>query len=163
MKLSRILFIALAGCILSEVEINAQLTKPVRPSVKRRARKSELRCAPRKIFRGDSLKLTMAVPHGGDLAIIAPGGDYFLISFWQPDKTSARQPLFDWEEFKSRKQLAFDTSRLKVQPWVAGRDEKELVFNKTGWYRVRLSENLETDDGTPVSECRVYYDKAKRR
>jgi hypothetical protein len=163
MKLSRILFIVLLGCTLSHVEANAQLTKPVRPQGKRRAWKSELSCAPRKIFRGDSLKLKMSVPHGGDLAIIAPGGDYFLISFWQPDKTAARQPLFDWEEFKSKRQLTFDTSRLKVQPWMAGRDENELVFTKTGWYRVRLSENLETDDGTPVSECRVYYVNAKRR
>lgn len=163
MKLSRMLFIVLLGCTLSHIEINAQLTKPVRPHGKRRVWKNELSCAPRKIFRGDSLKLKMSVPHGGDLAIVAPGGDYFLISFWQPDKTAARQPLFDWEEFKSKRQLVFDTSRLKVQPWMAGRDENEPVFTKTGWYRVRLSENLETDDGTPVSECRVYYVNAKRR
>ncbi|HLL73372.1 MAG TPA: hypothetical protein VK363_18175 [Pyrinomonadaceae bacterium] len=109
------------------------------------------------------MRLNMSVPHGGDLAVIAPGGDYFFLSFWQPDKTDARQSLFDWEAFKSRRQLTLDTARLKTKPYIAGRDEPELVFNRTGWYRVRLSENLETDDGTPVSECRVYYVNAKRR
>jgi len=162
MRLSRILFLILVCCMLSEIESNAQLTKPVR-TAGRSARKSRLSCAPRKLFRGDSLRLNMSVPHGGDLAVIAPGGDYFFLSFWQPDKTDARQSLFDWEAFKSRRQLTLDTARLKTKPYIAGRDEPELVFNRTGWYRVRLSENLETDDGTPVSECRVYYVNAKRR
>ncbi|HEY0100514.1 MAG TPA: hypothetical protein VGB76_16330 [Pyrinomonadaceae bacterium] len=163
MKLSRILFLLLLGCILSEIETGAQATKPVRPPGRGGMWKSRLGCAPRKLFRGDSLRLTMSVPHGGDLAIVAPGDGYFLLSFWQPDKTDARQSLFDWEAFKSRRQLTLDTARLKAKPWVAGRDEPEPVFSRTGWYRVRLSENLETDDGTPVSECRVYYVNAKRR
>jgi hypothetical protein len=162
MKSSRLLFVLLVGFILADTQINAQQTKFVRPP-ERGMRKSRLSCAPRKLFRGDSLRLTMSVPHGGDLAIIAPGGDYFLLSFRQPDKTDARQSLFDWEAFKSRRQLTLDTARLKTKPYIAGRDEPEPVFTKTGWYRVRLSENLATDDGTPVSECRVYYVNAKRR
>lgn len=162
MKLSRILFLLLVSFILAEREGNAQQAEPVRPP-ERGMRKGRLSCAPRKVFRGDSLRLTMSVPHGGDLAVIAPGGDYFFLSFWQPDKTDAQQPIFDWEAFKSRRQLALDTARLKTKPYIAGRDEPELVFTRTGWYRVRLSENLATDDGTPVSECRVYYVNAKRR
>lgn len=163
MKLSRIFFLLLVSFILADRGSNAQQTKPVRPPERGGMRKSRLSCAPQKLFRGDSLRLTMSVPHGGDLAVVAPGGDYFFLSFWQPDKTDARQPLFDWEAFKSRRQLTLDTARLKTKPYIAGRDEPELVFTKTGWYRVRLSENLETDDGTPVSECRVYYVNAQRR
>jgi hypothetical protein len=36
-------------------------------------------------------------------------------------------------------------------------DGDELIFTKTGWYGIRISYNLETDDGTPVNECKVYY------
>lgn len=163
MKLSRIFFFLLVSFIFAGTEINAQTTKPVRPSERGGMRKARLSCAPRKLFRGDSLRLTMSAPHGGDLAVVAPGGDYFLLSFWQPDKTDAWQPIFDWEAFKRMRQLTLDTARLKTKPYIAGRDEPESVFTKTGWYRVRLSENLATDDGTPVSECRVYYVNAKRR
>jgi hypothetical protein len=153
MKLCRSIILSVVCFASTGATINAQTTKPVRSS----KRKATLRCSPKRLSRGSRLILDMSVPHGGDLAIVGPDRTFFFVSFWQPDRTSASQSTFDWEKFKSRKRLEIITSQLKATPWAAGRDEKELVFNRTGWYRVLLSENLETDDGTPFSECRVYY------
>ena len=71
-------------------------------------------------------------------------------------------PLMDPDKFMKVGQLELITDKTKARPWVYGRDKNELIFTRSGWYSVRLSENLQTDDGTPVYQCRVYYNHKPR-
>jgi hypothetical protein len=63
----------------------------------------------------------------------------------------------DWHAFANMDHLEIITDKTKVNPWDARIKGNQLVFTKTGTYEIRLSENLETDDGTPVEIEDVYY------
>jgi hypothetical protein len=104
----------------------------------------------------------MAVPHGGDLAVRAPDGTDFFVVYQAHDEGTGAAPLMDPDEFIKVGQLELITDKTKARPWVYGRDKNELIFTRSGWYSVRLSENLQTDDGTPVYQCRVYYSHKPR-
>lgn len=162
MKLGRALIPTLAFSLLLAGGASPQITKPVE-SHHQAGAKVTFKCSPARLYQGDTLTLDMSVPHGGDLAIVSPDRTFFFISFWQPDEAALPQSLFDWEGFRSTRRIKLDTTRLKVKPWARGSDAVETVFKRTGWYKVLLSENLETDDGTPVSECRVHYTNRRRK
>lgn len=122
----------------------------------------KITCSPRKLYRGDTLIITVSVPHGGDLAIIGPDGRFSFIVYYQPDKNSKQQPLINRERFQSMAELKLATDQIREMMWAADEKPNRLIFARTGWYEVRLSANLETDDGTPVAKCRIYYvDKRK--
>ena len=127
------------------------------------SRKAKLTCSPPKLFRGDTLSLEMAVPHGGDLAVRAPDGTDFFVVYQAHDEGPGAAPLMDPDKFMKVGQLELITDKTKARPWVYGRDKNELIFTRSGWYSVRLSENLQTDDGTPLYQCRVYYNHKPRR
>lgn len=139
----------------------AQTRKEIQPmaSIPRKAR---LKCSPQKLLRGDILTLDMATPHGGDLAVRAPDGTDFLIVYVENDEGPGAGSLMNPKEFINLSQLKLFTDKSKARPWVYGRDKNELIFTRPGWYQVRLSENLQTDDGTPVYQCRVYYSNKPR-
>ena len=126
------------------------------------SRKAKLTCSPSKLFRGDTLSLDMAVPHGGDLAVRAPDGTDFFVVYQAHDEGPGAASLMDPDKFMKVGQLELVTDKTKARPWVYGRDKNELIFTRSGWYSVRLSENLQTDDGTPVYQCRVYYNHKPR-
>lgn len=153
----KLFLIALLLSVLTPVAgLNAlgQHQKP-QPSAKDIARKVSLRCTPRKLWLGDTLTLSMSVPHGRDLAILAPGDKFFWLRSWEPndDATTAR-----WFAFAKVRQLKIVTTEAKGRVST----DDELIFTRTGWYRIRISYNLETDDGTPLNECRVYYAHRRR-
>jgi hypothetical protein len=120
--------------------------------------KTKFSCSPEKLFSGDTLTIDMSIPHGGDLAITDPDGKFFFVVY-QPDtseKSSMRQPFMKIETFKNLSQLKLPTT---LSATLMSKDGKgnQAVFTKTGWYKLLLSENLETDIGIPVYECKVYY------
>ena len=133
-----------------------------RGSVSNASRKVKLKCSPQKLFRGDTLTLEMTTPHGGDLAVRAPDGTDFLVVYWPQDKSPNTRSLMDPEEFKKLGQLNLITDKTKARPWEYGRNKNELIFTKTGWYAVRLSENLLSDDGAPLYQCKVYYNHGRK-
>jgi hypothetical protein len=143
------ILMALAG-----VRALAQNTKP-QPSPRDIARKVSLRCSPRNLWLGDTLTLNMSVPHGRDLAILGPDHKFFWLRSWEPndEATTAK-----WHAFETLRQLKLVTTEAKGRVSTAD----EPIFTKTGWYRIRVSYNLETDDGTPVSQCKVYYAHRRR-
>ncbi len=155
----RILVLTLCAVSVTASGLTAQTRKPGKANV---LRKGKLRCAPQKLFRGDTLTLEMATPHGGMLAVRAPDGTDFFVVYEPHNEGPASRPLMDAEKFMKLGQLKLVTDQTKAKPWVYGRDKNELIFTRTGWYAVRLSENLETDDGTPVYQCRVYYQHRSR-
>jgi len=140
--------------LLASVSVPGQQSKP-QPSARDIARKVSLRCSPSRLWLGDTLTLNMSVPHGRDLAILAPGDKFFWLRSWEPndEATTAK-----WYAFEKLRQLKIVTTEAKGRVST----DDELIFTKTGWYRVRISYNLETDDGTPVNQCRVYYTHRRR-
>lgn len=104
----------------------------------------------------------MATPHGGDLAVRAPDGTDFFVIYSPNEVGTGTRPLMDPERFMRLGQLKLVTDEIKARPWEYGREKTELIFTKTGWYEVRLSDNLMTDDGTPLYTCRVYYVHRRR-
>lgn len=128
----------------------------------RKPRTAKLKCSPAKLFKGDTVTLDMVTPHGGDLAVRAPDGTDFLVVFQPHNEGPDAQPLMEANEFMKLDQLKLVTNQTKARPWVYGRDKNELIFTRTGWYQFRLSENLLSDDGTPLYTCRVHYTNKPR-
>src|SRR5687767_2398131 len=131
-----------------------QHTKP-QPSARDIARKVSLRCSPTRLWQGDTLTLNMSVPHGRDLAILGPDNKFFWLRSWEPNDEATTA---SWYAFEKMKLFKIVTTEAKGR--VSTDDEP--IFTKTGWYRIRISYNLETDDGTPVKECKVYYTHRRR-
>jgi len=154
--MKRFLSALLLGILTSLAGVNAlgQDTKP-QPSDRDIRRKVSLRCSPRRLWLGDTLTLNMSVPHGRDLAVLAPGDRFFWLRSWEPndEATTAK-----WYAFEKLSQLKIVTTEAKGRVSTAD----EPIFTRTGWYRIRVSYNLETDDGTPVNECKVYYTHRRR-
>lgn len=139
---------------LAGVNTLGQDTKP-QPSARDISRKVSLRCSPTRLWLGDTLTLNMSVPHGRDLAILGPDNKFFWMRSWEPnDKATTAS----WYAFENVRQLKIVTTEAKGRVST----DDELIFTKTGWYRIRVSYNLETDDGTPVNECKVYYVHRRR-
>lgn len=154
--------ISTAASFFLAISLLPGLIAPEESLAQKPARKAKLKCSPQKLFRGDTLSLEMATPHGGDLAVRAPDGTDFFVVYIPNDDGPGSGPLMDQKEFVKLGQLRLITDKTKARPWVYGREKNELIFTKTGWYQVRLSENLQTDDGTPVFTCRVYYQHRQR-
>jgi hypothetical protein len=137
-----------------EVDVSAQSTKP-QPSPTDWIHTVSLKCSPRKLWLGDTLTLNMSVPHGRDLAVVSPDGKFFLLRSWEPNNPEA---IVQWYDFEKVKQLKLGTSNATGSVGTGD----EIIFSKTGWYKILISYNLETDDGTPFNECKVYYVHRRR-
>ena len=146
----------LLSALITLAGVNAlgQHTKP-QPSARDLTRRVSLRCSPRNLWRGDTLTLNMSVPHGRDLAILDPDNKFFWLRSWEPNDEATTA---SWYAFEKMKQFKIVTTEAKGR--VSTDDEP--IFTKTGWYRIRVSYNMETDDGTPVNQCRVYYTHRRR-
>lgn len=138
-------------CFIAPIasDVIAQDTKP-QPSAQDLKRKVTLQCAPRKLWLGDTLTIKLSVPHGRDLAILGPADKFFWLRSWEPQN---RESTAQWYAFEKQGELKLITS--EAQGVVS--QDSERIFTKTGWYKIRVSYNLETDDGTPMRECKVYF------
>ena len=155
MKLLLSALVLIGFTFLAEINAFAQSVKP-QPSARDVTRKVSLRCRPRKLWLGDTLTLNMSVPHGRDLAILRPDDKFFWLRSWEPND---REATAQWYAFEKVGQLKLVTGEAKGSV----SNGEELIFTKTGWYSIRISYNLETDDGTPFNECKVYYTHRRRR
>jgi hypothetical protein len=113
------------------------------------------------LFKGDTLTIKFKTPHSRDLGIITPDNKFFFLvyGFNDPKKPS----LVDWNEFADIDTLQIITDKTKANPWNASVTENQIIFTKTGSYEILLSENLETDDGTPFEIDTVYYINMSRK
>ena len=154
--LTLLIIILLAGVKSSAKDEQTQLSIS-EPGSRNAYLIEKITCSPRRLYRGDTLLITMSVPHGGDLAIVGPDDRFSFIVYFQPDKNSKQQPLINREKFQSMAQLKIATDQIREMMWAADEKPNRLIFTRTGWYEIRLGANLETDDGTPFARCRVYY------
>jgi hypothetical protein len=154
LTLSLIIFLAV---VKSSAKDEQSLFSILEPGSGNVSLNEKITCSPRKLYRGETLVITMPVPHGGDLAIVGPNKSFSFIVYYQPDKKSKQQPLINRETFETMAQLKLATDQAREMMWADDEKPSRLIFTRTGWYEVWLSANLETDDGTPVAKCRVYY------
>lgn len=107
------------------------------------------------LYKGDTLTINFKVPHHKELAIRTPKDTLFFVVYSNSDNGQAS--LVDWDKFANQKTLQIITNKTKANPWYASIKTNQLIFKETGNYQINLSENLETDDGTPVEIKNVYY------
>jgi hypothetical protein len=112
-----------------------------------------MHCAPATLGAADTLTLTMSVPHGRELSIQNPVGDFFQLVVVDPP-ASWGPMLMTSTEFRETAVVRLPAT-LRARPFVHGRDTTERVFALSGNYLVRMAEVLNTDDGTPVASCYV--------
>ena len=113
------------------------------------------------LYFGDTLTINFKVPHFKDLAITTPSDKFYFLIYFHSD--ADQSSIVDWDEFANHKTLAIITNETKANPWDARIKSNQLIFTETGVYEIRLSENLETDDGTPVEIRKVFYFDKKRQ
>jgi len=114
------------------------------------------KCLPTKLKVGDKLVLTMQTPHGGDLGLRTPKGDFFFLVFWPSTPAEAAQSLVPWETFKTMATLTIPIGTLKLVPWATNAPAR-FVFDEPGTYYVLMDENLESD-AAAHHVCRVHFD-----
>jgi len=115
----------------------------------------DFNCSPDRISDDEHLTLLMSVPHGGDLNIHDPEGNIFYVVY-DPGQ-DMDQSFVKREEFRGMAKLEINPAELRANSF---KGKYEIVFSKDGWYQLSLSENLETDDGTPSQHCKVYFSKS---
>jgi len=113
------------------------------------------------LYKGDTLEMKFKVPHSKDLAITTPDDNFFFIVYAQSEVE--KPSLVEWNTFATMDYLEVVTDKTKANLWDARVKENRIIFTKTGKYEIRLSENLETDDGTPVELKTVYYIHKRRK
>ncbi len=107
------------------------------------------------LYKGDTLTIHFKVPHYKDLAITKPNGDFMFLVFSAPEQN--HPSLVNWDDFENARTIKIITDKTKANPFNFNIKSNQLIFTETGLYNVKLSENLETDDGTPVEIRSVYY------
>jgi hypothetical protein len=136
----------------SAVELADSLIAQIRPTEEHSA---PLTCSST-ISMNDKLSLTMAAPHGSDLMIIRPdGGRYWVVWWASPNDTL--KPMVSYKEFGDMNVWTVPARAVLGTRSISGVTPLQPVFSMPGTYTVRLSKNLESDDGTPVHTCRVSY------
>lgn len=118
-------------------------------------------CYPDILYRDDTLYVKMAIPHPEQLAVLDPDSLWFDL---QPAQSLA-QPLIPHEEFRRLSHFQIIPAQTKGIRWVDGKPESLLIFTKTGFYRIYLGDNLETEfENALVFESKIYYiDKVKEK
>lgn len=111
------------------------------------------------IFKDESLIIKFKTPHNKDFAINSPTGEFFFVVYSGSDKNMPS--LYDWDEFANIDYIELNTESTKANPWNAKYSENQLIFKETGWYKIRLSDNLETEDPYVETDS-VYFVDAYR-
>lgn len=117
-----------------------------------------LRCAPQVARDGDTVVLSMAVPHPTELAVRHPDGTVFFLVYERTDSLPLGwKPIHPKKSFGDLHELRLKVSEATGTPWVSGRDVNERIFSKSGDYEFILTDVLETDADYPTFRCKVRY------
>ncbi len=128
-----------------------------RPSESVKKDADQIACSPRILKLGDTLTVKLSLPHGEDFVIVSPDEHEWWLSSTDNYHDKWHETPFRASEFGNLSKIKLDISQLKVMPFVYGKTEPELVFSKPGRYRIVVSENFATDDGTPSYSCFVEF------
>ncbi len=120
-----------------------------------------LQCRPSVLSPTDTLVISISGPAGGEMSIESPRGVFFQLVSESPQPNMGPQ-LMTASELRAARELRLSIEGLRGLPYVYGATQSESVFGVPGEYRVRISERLNTDDGTPVAACVVSLRVAPR-
>jgi hypothetical protein len=109
---------------------------------------NNLKCSPFKLKSGDTLTISMTVPHEKELAIVDPDGAYFLLSYDSKIKilNSSQFSIYNFDHFDTVKTIKLDVSTAEGSPYTAGKKNNEKIFVKPGRYKILLSSDLHSED-----------------
>ena len=118
-----------------------------------------LSCSSDTLYQGDTLTISMSVPHPKHLSIINPDRIHYYVVWWQlePKQDDNRVSLLNPKEFTQIETLKIITDQTKASFRYHGSKDNEIVFTKTGEYTVLMVDQLSTDREQPRYTCTVYY------
>jgi hypothetical protein len=121
-----------------------------------------LRCAPQSFAPGDTLTLTMRVPHGDYLTVTPPDGPTHFIVYPQWGNPRRRFSLIQSDDFKRVSTLRLP-SDVRAIARVINRDTiPEPVFATPGKYILRMGEDFEGDYGNVAHTCLLNFDSPRK-
>lgn len=116
-------------------------------------------CTPNKIYKGETVTVTLKTPHGIYSAIRRLKDDKWF--FLYGDKNN--NPVWNDKSFTELSEIKIDTSSAYNSTNVDVGETSEKIFNKTGAYRIMVSnEDFGQDDPPWTGMCEVFYVNEKR-
>lgn len=117
---------------------------------------SALECRPGTVRSGDTLTVDVPQRFARELSIESPRGVFFNLVSVSEDPANG-PPLMSSDSLQALRQLRLSVAGLSGRPYVYGATGVERIFSVAGTYRIRMSERLGTDDGTPVATCEARF------
>jgi hypothetical protein len=121
---------------------------------------SPVTCSPAEVHAGDTVTIKTNKPFRY-LAFKAPGKqgqtEMLVYPIYQGSAEDSAGLLMNSEAFSKGRSASVDVSKAKFRKAGATGPATNVVFDKPGTYTFMVSENMETDDGTPTYECKVKY------
>ena len=142
---------SLVSTVIVLVLIFPGLTQAQQPLRKRNV----LNCAPSVVARDETLMLSLAIPHPGEVAVLAPDGTWYLLVYEPDNGIRVGPPLVDKKEFSKMKELRFVISQAVGVPLVVGHLPIEKIFTKSGVYTILLADSVASDQPQETYRCRV--------
>jgi hypothetical protein len=129
-------------------------------SARSQPRQGTLACTPTNLRPNQPLTVNLPEKHGTDFAIVDPKNRYFFISF-RPDASAPNfRPIIPEQVFRAQRTLVIDPKTAKGVPWVTGGSGAPAkIFERSGVYRLLLSEALETEDPVLDGWCEVQFSR----
>lgn len=109
-------------------------------------------------FMDDSIIIHLSVPHPKELAVKTPSGGFFYLVYPKDLPTIPQaKALYSISDFQKVDKLVFYPSKSKGNPHDVQFKGNQLIFKKSGTYELLMSDNLSTDDGTPIEKLIIHY------
>lgn len=117
---------------------------------------SPVTCSPAEVHPGDTLTVTTTQPFQY-LAFKTPAKGVRMEQIVYPAPEDPSTVMMDGEAFSKKRSIGIDVAKAKFTRPGAKASTAAPIFDKAGMYTFLVSENMETDDGTPVYSCKVKY------
>jgi hypothetical protein len=119
---------------------------------------TNLGCAPKVLRPGDTLTIRLPLPHGGELGVWNPKGEFQFIAY-RKDTDNAPLPPIDFDNFRKQTEVQLVIATAKGVPVRDGFEQPELLFSAPGRYHFLVSDNLETENPPGLLKCSVRYQR----
>ena len=125
----------------------------------------KMRCTPKVLHSGDTLKITLPFPHGQYFDVFGPGGR----EFWLAE--GADKEIIPRETFRQMRSIELSVSQAEGMTSVSRHQEVSMregirivsdigpakIFVRPGRYILKVGQDLETDDGFFNGSCAVRF------
>lgn len=106
----------------------------------------------------DSILIHLAIPHPKELAVKTPSGGFFYLVYPKDLPTIPQaKAFFSTSDFQKTDKIVFYPPKSKGNPHDVQYKGNQLIFKQSGKYELLMSDNLSTDDGTPIEKLIIHY------